>query len=234
MSRTSFAEEEDHPGQFALYHANLTRSFNGKRGQASLRELREALLAMPRKRLIEGRLAADGDVCSLGTLILLRESKRLGSFEAAQAALEEQARECRCSHFTPDHVDGVCLACMKHRARQRLRHEYGSDGWSLARFRDGRRNGPLLELVVDSWAFESTLGRCMGFEAKEADDEDDEDDGAQGDLTLALAEDAGMPHPIAWYLMAQTDSFDFGWGDLTPEARYAAVLKFVEGKLRAA
>lgn len=43
--RISYSDEEDSPGQFALFQANCRRSLQGKKGQAALRELEAALLA---------------------------------------------------------------------------------------------------------------------------------------------------------------------------------------------
>lgn len=61
--------DEEFPGQYMLWEANLERHFSGKAGQAKLRELRDALLALPEKRLIETRLADEkGNVCALGAL----------------------------------------------------------------------------------------------------------------------------------------------------------------------
>jgi len=65
--RISYSEEEDYPGQFELWQANCERSLRGREGQAELRELREALLALPDKRLIHGSLIdAEGEVCAIG------------------------------------------------------------------------------------------------------------------------------------------------------------------------
>lgn len=67
--RIGYSEDEDYPGQFELWQANCRRSLQGKAGQASLRELEQALLALPKKRLIANRLKdADGEVCALGAL----------------------------------------------------------------------------------------------------------------------------------------------------------------------
>lgn len=58
MSR--FSDDYDGDGWFPnaddLWRANLERALGGKRGQAALRELREALLALPERRLIEGAM----------------------------------------------------------------------------------------------------------------------------------------------------------------------------------
>jgi hypothetical protein len=73
MSRISYAEEEDYPGQFNLWHANVRRSLAGSKGQAALRDLEAALLALPEKRLIANRVAKEGDVCAVGAIVAHRK-----------------------------------------------------------------------------------------------------------------------------------------------------------------
>lgn len=64
--RLNWCDEEDRPGQFALWNANCRRSLRGKAGQRELRELETALLALPEKRLIHGALQDDdGGVCAI-------------------------------------------------------------------------------------------------------------------------------------------------------------------------
>lgn len=66
MSRINYSDEEDRPGQFALWDANCRRSLKGKAGQRELRELKAALLALPEKRLIRDALTDDdGGVCAI-------------------------------------------------------------------------------------------------------------------------------------------------------------------------
>jgi len=67
MSRINITYDEDYPGQFELWQANCRRSLQGKTGQKELRALRDALLALPDKRLIHGSLVdEDGEVCAVG------------------------------------------------------------------------------------------------------------------------------------------------------------------------
>lgn len=47
---------EDFPNQIALYQANFERALKGRRGRQALGDLRDALLALPEPRLIEGAL----------------------------------------------------------------------------------------------------------------------------------------------------------------------------------
>jgi hypothetical protein len=47
---------EDFPNQLALWQANYERALKGRRGRKALSDLRDALLALPEKKLIEGAL----------------------------------------------------------------------------------------------------------------------------------------------------------------------------------
>ena len=65
--RIDYTDDEDRPGQFALWNENVKRSIKGKAGQKALREFEAALLALPEKRLIHGMLTNDvGEVCAIG------------------------------------------------------------------------------------------------------------------------------------------------------------------------
>ena len=64
--RLDYCDEEERPGQFALWDANCRRSLRGQVGQRELRELEAALLALPEKRLIHGALEDEaGGVCAI-------------------------------------------------------------------------------------------------------------------------------------------------------------------------
>lgn len=63
MSRfDDYDYEEYFPNQGELWHANVKRALAGERGKKALAELREALLALPEKRLIAGALCTVGGV----------------------------------------------------------------------------------------------------------------------------------------------------------------------------
>ncbi len=65
--RINWSDEADYPGQFDLWQANCERSMRGRKGQAELKELRVALLALPEKRLIHELLQdEEGGVCAIG------------------------------------------------------------------------------------------------------------------------------------------------------------------------
>ena len=66
MSRINWSDDEERPGQFALWQANCRRSCRGKSGRRELGELEAALLALPEKRLIHGALEDEhGGVCAI-------------------------------------------------------------------------------------------------------------------------------------------------------------------------
>lgn len=67
--RIRISEEEDFNNQAFLWEANLERSLKGRKGQAALRGLEAALLALPEKRLIANEtVSADGSVCAIAAL----------------------------------------------------------------------------------------------------------------------------------------------------------------------
>jgi hypothetical protein len=97
--RNGCAEEEDFAGQAELWQANCERSLKGKKGQAALRELEAALLALPAKRLIEGELENEaGEVCAIGALARFKGKENpkvgdsFGDFDELQANSEEIER----------------------------------------------------------------------------------------------------------------------------------------------
>lgn len=69
MSRSGYTDDDDGEYPLALYRQAVRRATIGYRGQHLLRKLRDALDAMPRKRLIAGNISDEhGDVCALGAL----------------------------------------------------------------------------------------------------------------------------------------------------------------------
>lgn len=66
MSRSGYTDDCDN---LELYRASVDRALQGKRGQAFLRELAEALDAMPEKVLISGELINEqGACCAIGAV----------------------------------------------------------------------------------------------------------------------------------------------------------------------
>jgi hypothetical protein len=205
MSRISYSEDESFPGQFALWRSNLNRSIASKRGQESLRDLREALLGLPQKRLISHHLAKDGDVCTTGALVLYRRIKGGEDYDAALGAMVAEAQFCTCWHGRTQHVeDGHCNACEKHIK------------WAInyrAEHPDSRGR-----------VYEDEERQCEQFVEDERF-EDDEDE--QGE-TEGAAVNVGVPKMVAWRLVELND---MELDRETPEERYEKVLKWVESRL---
>jgi hypothetical protein len=72
VSRAGYSEDCDDQWQFICYRGAVTSAMRGQRGQAFLRELRDALDAMPEKRLIKEELVKEGEVCALGAVARMR------------------------------------------------------------------------------------------------------------------------------------------------------------------
>jgi len=67
--RINYSDEEDFPNQAFLWEANYERSLKGRKGQSALRDIEQALLALPEKKLIADALQDDdGQVCAIGAL----------------------------------------------------------------------------------------------------------------------------------------------------------------------
>lgn len=79
MSRFQYDEgESDYPELHqGRWETNVRRTLLGKRGQAFLRDLEQALLVLPEPRLISGWLATpQGDCCALGALAAYHAQKQ--------------------------------------------------------------------------------------------------------------------------------------------------------------
>lgn len=73
MSRSGYSDECDfEPLALGRWRAQVASAIRGKRGQSFLRELVEALDAMPEKRLIANDLEHAGNVCAIGSVGLRR------------------------------------------------------------------------------------------------------------------------------------------------------------------
>lgn len=72
MSRHGYSDDLD-TTTLNLYRGRVANAVRGKRGQQFLRELADALDAMPIKELIYGELVSEeGDVCAIGAVCKAR------------------------------------------------------------------------------------------------------------------------------------------------------------------
>ena len=72
MSRSGYVDDFDEQWSLIRWRGAVRSAIKGARGQAFLREMLEALEAMPDKRLIEEELEQNGEVCALGSVGLKR------------------------------------------------------------------------------------------------------------------------------------------------------------------
>lgn len=82
--RIRFSEDEDYQNAAILWEANQERSLKSRKGQAALRRLEAALLALPEPKLISDAIEADGLVCGLGALA--KHEHYEGSLELPEAS----------------------------------------------------------------------------------------------------------------------------------------------------
>ncbi len=76
MSRSGYTDDDEDPLAHGRWRQAVKRALEGKRGQVLLRELVEALEAMPEKELYPGSFAtAEGEFCTLGVLGAKRGTK---------------------------------------------------------------------------------------------------------------------------------------------------------------
>jgi hypothetical protein len=73
MSRSGYSDSLDE-WELIRWRGAVTSAMRGKRGQAFLRDMRDALDALPEHRLVESELVApDGECCAMGAVCLARE-----------------------------------------------------------------------------------------------------------------------------------------------------------------
>lgn len=68
MSRSGYSDDIEDQWSFIRWRGCVASAIRGKRGQALLREMLEALDAMPVKALIAEELELNGEYCALGVL----------------------------------------------------------------------------------------------------------------------------------------------------------------------
>lgn len=107
MSRFDFdGDEESIPWE--RWEQIVSNALGGKRGQQALAEIEEALLALPERKLIEGHLATDQAVCTVGALVAHKKAKREGTDIATAIAAMAANKPCNCGHDRAAHAEGSC------------------------------------------------------------------------------------------------------------------------------
>jgi hypothetical protein len=177
---------------------------SGKRGQAALRDLETALLEMPEKKIIRGKLAdRQGHVCTVGLLALHR---RVLAGEDREAVLADLAEPdyCECMHDHRDHeqATGRCLRCA---AQAEEWHRKKAEG------------------TLESWQVRYEPKPCERFTLDE-----DFFEGGKDLETAAVGKSVGLAFCLAWHLGYLNDET---WYNDTDEERYEHLLDWVRKRL---
>lgn len=111
MSRSGYSNEfgDDFNNQMELYRNTVHQAIKGKRGQAFLHELLEALDALPEKRLIsESLVTSEGECCALGAIYLKRGiSCKERDADADMAAKELGIAHCLAAEIVYQNDEGL-------------------------------------------------------------------------------------------------------------------------------
>lgn len=89
MSRMDYAEDWDSPITIEMVWQSTKNALGGRRGQEALRLLIRALDAMPEKRIIDDYLCHEGEVCTVGAMVVQRRIEGGLSRDQALAYVEK-------------------------------------------------------------------------------------------------------------------------------------------------
>jgi hypothetical protein len=68
MSRSGYTDGWEDNWQTIMWRGAVESAFRGRRGQAFLKEMLEALDALPEKKLVDSALEENGAVCAMGAV----------------------------------------------------------------------------------------------------------------------------------------------------------------------
>jgi hypothetical protein len=209
VSRYSDGDGDDEFAElnYGRWQNNARRSLKSKRGRKALAEIREALLALPEKRLIEGALCTVGGV------------ERAP--EVTDAEIDEHVAKAKAGGFWRDGRTRDELASW-------LRAEREDERDAIAKNTEGQGlgvcvNGALLwhRLVKEGKSPDEAFAALPAVVVW--------DDGNPLEQTARLAErDAGIAYTLAWELAYRNDET---YGRMTPEDRYTAFLAWIDAEL---
>jgi len=72
MSRSGYIYEYDDPRQVAMWRGAVASAIRGKRGQAFLKEMLDAMDHLPEPKLIKNELVTGDGVCAIGAVAVKR------------------------------------------------------------------------------------------------------------------------------------------------------------------
>jgi len=137
MNRSNYTDDPGDGGAHAMWRGQVASAIRGKRGQTLIKDLCEAMDAMPIKELIEEALVADGSYCALGVVGHARgvDMSEIDpeDIDAVAKALNIAAPMVREIAFVND--DGGCYDEMPAKRWGRMRE------WALQNTKPNRRQG---------------------------------------------------------------------------------------------
>lgn len=90
VSRFDIDDDGEQQISWEMWQWNLSRALASTKGQARLREFRDALLAVPGHRLVRSSIATpDGDVCAIGAFAAHKRTQRGSTWAEATADLNQ-------------------------------------------------------------------------------------------------------------------------------------------------
>ena len=213
MSRYS---DYDNDGEYAVldygrWERNARAALKGRRGRKALAEIREALLALPDKRLI------DSAVCTVGGT-----DRRVPSMTDAEfdALVAQTAENSAYAAVNPDWPRQYAEMSRKGREEERER---------FARIVEREGEG-VCAIGAYLWHQKVKAGMdpAQAFAAVPSVFDGEEDIGDALNETAKLGEAAGLAYTLAWELAYRNDETYSG---KTPEERYTAFLAWIDAEL---
>lgn len=119
MSRSGYSEDCEN---ISLWRGAVNRAIGGKRGQAFLRELVEALDALPEPRLVSDVLVDGSDCCAIGA-VALKRGMDVGGINY----------EYRASVGSAFGIAGAMAAEIAFENDEQVRHETPEEKWKRMR-----------------------------------------------------------------------------------------------------
>jgi hypothetical protein len=211
MSRYSDHSDDDSPEavlSFGRWQNNARRTLKSARGRKALAEIREALLALPEKRLIEGAL------CTVGG------TERLP--EVTEAEIDEHVAKAKAGGFWRD-------GRTRDEVASWLRAERQDERDAIAKNTEAQGCG----VCVNGALLWHRLVKQQGMTPDEAfaalPAVATWDDGDPLEQTARIAEkDAGIAYTLAWELAYRNDEI---YASKSPEDRYTAFLAWINTEL---
>ena len=109
MSRSGYSDDCEMNWDLIRWRGAVKSAIRGKRGQAFLREMLEALDSMPDKVLAESVLEQDGDVCAMGAVGVKRglDMSKVDPFERVEVAQLFGISEALAAEIAYENDEGV-------------------------------------------------------------------------------------------------------------------------------